>query len=307
MYSFVYKIYFFLRRMQKRLGNGGKFYELINFIIGYIEAYYNISVVRQWKKYPSSKSGINVRERKRKVIVSLTSFPKRIDTLWITIESLLRQTVKPDDVILWLADSQFEGIDSLPSTLLKLRERGLTIRFCDDLRSHKKYYYTMLEHPEDIVILADDDMFYPLDTIEKLLNMHRKYPEDICSITAEAVKKDAPPSEWRNPFLREKTVHSDLLQAFTGSGSLFPPHSLSEEVFNKDAIKTLCPYADDLWLYYMANKNDTKVSSLHPWRAFPITIYNTSDVSLWQMNGLNGQNDVQWKKINDNYAGKGEK
>ena len=66
--------------------------------------------------------------------------------------------MKPDEIILWLAEEQFNGIDSLPKALLEQQKRGLTIRFCDDLRSHKKYYYTMQEYPRDIVILVDDDI-----------------------------------------------------------------------------------------------------------------------------------------------------
>lgn len=88
-------------------------------------------------KHPSDKIGITVKKREQKIIVSLTSFPKRIDTLWITIETLLRQSMKPDEIILWLAEEQFNGIDSLPKALLEQQKRGLTIRFCDDLRSHK--------------------------------------------------------------------------------------------------------------------------------------------------------------------------
>lgn len=75
--------------------------------------------------------------------MSLTSYPKRINVVWITIETLLQQTVKPDEVILWLADSQFKEIEELPEELKVLQKRGLIIRFCDDLKSHKKYFYTM--------------------------------------------------------------------------------------------------------------------------------------------------------------------
>ena len=48
--------------------------------------------------------------------------------------------MKPDKIILWLADTQFSGMDSLPAELFGLQERGLTIRFCSDLKSHKKIF-----------------------------------------------------------------------------------------------------------------------------------------------------------------------
>mgnify|MGYP000808865909 FL=1 len=157
----MYKLYFWAKRVIKNEKNSVILHRLAEKIIGYIEAYYNLFVKKMYIKHPSDKIGITVKKREQKIIVSLTSFPKRIDTLWITVETLLRQSMKPDEIILWLAEEQFNGIDSLPKALLEQQKRGLTIRFCDDLRSHKKYYYTMQEYPRDIVILVDDDMFYP--------------------------------------------------------------------------------------------------------------------------------------------------
>lgn len=67
-----------------------------------------------------------------KIIVSLTSFPKRIPTLYLVIESILRQTVKPDKLILHLTKSQVKDIELLPKRLLELRKRGLEIVLCPD-------------------------------------------------------------------------------------------------------------------------------------------------------------------------------
>lgn len=207
--------------------------------------------------------------------------------------------MKPDKIILWLAKSQFESTDILPKRLLNLQERGLTIRFCADLRSHKKYFYAMQEYPEDIIILADDDMFYPRDTIEKLMKMHNKYPKDICTMSAQVITPtfDSAPSVWRNPKVKERFTHSDRIQVFTGSGSLFPPNSISKNAFDEKMILHLCPYADDLWLTYMAYLNGTRFTVAEPWRAFPVAIYGTSEGSLWYLNGQDGKNDEQWEAI----------
>lgn len=300
MYNICYKLYFLLMRLNKRKKEkNGEELKIINTLIGYIEAYYNLIIVKKYRKTENQKKGINIKPRDEKIIISLTSFPKRINTVWITVETLLRQTIKPDMIILWLAKSQFTKLEELPSNLLKLQERGLTIRFCDDLKSHKKYYYTMKEFPNDLIILADDDMFYPKDTVKKLLDMHKKYPNDICCITGQVMNTKLLPSQWRNPKLNENTYHCDNIQIFTGSGSLFPPKSLDSNALNIDLIQELCLYADDLWLTYMAYKKGTKVSCLTPWRAFPITIYGTAQNSLWFINAEQGKNDLQWKNINE--------
>lgn len=111
------------------------------------------------------ESGINTdRSRKTRIIASLTSFPQRIPSVFLTIKSLMLQSVKADRIVLWLAQSQFNGI---PDILRSLIERGLTVRFCDDLRSHKKYFYALQEqHSDEVVITYDDDIIYEHDSIK---------------------------------------------------------------------------------------------------------------------------------------------
>lgn len=299
----IYSIYFRLKRKQKAAKEEGKQLSSADQkILNYSEWYFNVLLKKLYTKHPSKKYGITKEKRDQKIIVSLTSFPKRINTVWLTLETLLRQSVKPDEVILWLADSQFPGkYDDLPESLLRLRERGLTIRFCDDLRSHKKYFYTMQEYPDDLIILADDDAFYPQDMIASLLEMHEKNPEDICTMSAQVISGDLP-SGWRNPYLNERFVHSSEIQVYTGSGSLFPPSALHPDAFNQERMKELCPYADDLWLTFMAHMKQTKITAYYPWRAFPVFIDNTATDSLYYINVEDGQNDIQWQKLNEFYG-----
>ena len=299
----MYRLYFIIRRIKRRDNLPILLKKVLDRLVDYIEAYYNLSVVKRYCQHPIDKCGVTKVKREQRIVVSLTSYPKRIETVWITIETILQQSMKPDEIILWLAESQFGGIESLPKRLLDQQKRGLTIRFCDDLRSHKKYFYAMQEYPEDIVILFDDDMFYPRDTIKKLWKIHQKYPEDICSISTQVMEPsfESMPSGWRNPYIDEKIEHSDKVQIFTGSGSLFVPGALSQKVFHKDLLLRLCTYADDLWITFMAYQNKTRISSLEKWRAFPITIYGTSEGSLWYTNAQKGKNDEQWKLILEHF------
>lgn len=298
----MYKLYFLISRFQKRrVQLNKKTSKTLQRIIDYIEAYYNLYIKRKWSS--DNHLQLNKIKRDQKIIVSLTSYPKRIDTIWLTITSLFKQSMKPDLIVLWLAKSQFKTLDDLPESLKRLQKHGLQIKLCDDLKSHKKYYYALKEFNEDIVILADDDMFYPNDTVETLYKMHLKYPMDICTMSAQYIgsNHDTVPSKWVNTNVGEKYIHSNEIQIFSGSGSLYPPHCLFEDAFNKDLIKQLCPYADDLWLTYMAMKKGTRITSAYPWRAFPITIYGTSDGSLWYVNSQDGKNDVQWQNLINYY------
>lgn len=307
MYSLIYKLFFFLKRTEKKKCEKHKQpSKVVAFLLGYVEWFYNIPLSGWYEKHPSQKAGTTDQRREQEIIVSLTTYPKRIGTIWLTIETLMRQSVKPDEIILWLAESQFpNGISDLPENLLRLQNRGLTIRFCDDLRSHKKYYYALQEYSRDLVILADDDMFYPRDTIQKLLKMHKKWPDDICCMTAQVIEPSfrSVPSLWRNPRLDEHDLqHTDQIQAFTGSGTLIPPDALPAEAFNKDVFRRICLHADDLWMTFMAHRKGTKTTTVHSWRPFPICIYGTAEGSLYYINGEGMQNDVQWQNLLDYYG-----
>ena len=101
-------------------------------------------------------------KREDSVIVSFTSFPARINEVWQVVSCMLRQTLQPREIILWLSKDQFPTTESIPDSLRKLEGDRFTIRMVDgDIRSHKKYFYVAKEHPDDYVFLIDDDIYYP--------------------------------------------------------------------------------------------------------------------------------------------------
>ena len=92
----------------------------------------------QNQNFSSVEIGItNQKYCEHDIIISLTSYGKRIYDVYLTIESLMRQTIKPNKIILWLAEDEF-SLDNIPQTLKNIQKRGLTIEFCEDIRSYKK-------------------------------------------------------------------------------------------------------------------------------------------------------------------------
>lgn len=305
MYSVIYQLFYFLKRIEKRRRERNlPPSKIVAFLIGYAEWFYNVPVRWWYEKHPSKKIGVNQSPRSQKIIVSFTSYPKRIGDVWLVVETLLRQSYKPDEIILWLAESQFNGLDSLPIRLVNLQERGLSIRFCDDLRSHKKYYYTMQEYPDDLIILVDDDTFYSKDLVKKLVKLHQKYPKDIISMTSTMISNVYElPSKWNSPACNDRIIHSYLAQPYSGQGTLYPPHSLDEEnAFDKEKIMKLCPHADDLWLKMMSMRKGVFVTVVYKYRSIPVAIYGTAEGSLYYINGEGGQNDVQWQNLLEYYG-----
>lgn len=296
IYDVGYKVFFWLKRMRKRFPKWTKAAQLFEY---YFSLFLNRKMVPWFEKHPV-KWGLNTKKRDEQYTVSLTSFPARINYVHIAIETLMRQSCKPDRIVLWLAESQFSD-KKLPERLTALQEKGLTIRFCDDLRSHKKYYFAFQEYADDNIILADDDIFYPADMIKKLVKLHKKYPKDIVGMSAQIVAPtlESLPSVWPVPDLRKRYVSCDCAQVFTGAGSLFPTRWYTEEVFNKEKATQIAGTADDLWLKAMSLIAGVKTTLVHPQRGFPVDIHIENNETLFSMNGGHGENinDKVWEAL----------
>lgn len=192
------------------------------------------------------------------VIVSLTTFPARIDYVHLAIKSLLNQTVRPERVILWLAKEQFRDI-RIPENLQELYPYGLEIRYCEeDILAHKKYYYAMRSFPEHILVTYDDDILYPEDSLEKLLTMHRNQPNAIICNRGREIEIHgdtvAAYRYWKVSGKIPAGVPTHRVMASTGAGTLYPPHCMPEETFDLEKIRELALTADDLWMKVMSLK-----------------------------------------------------
>lgn len=194
----------------------------------------------------------------KKIVVSLTSYPVRVPYLWKVIETILRQTVKPDKIVLYLTKSQVGTIDKLPKSLLDLRDRGLEIQLIDEeIRSHTKYWGAFKQFPNDIVITVDDDLFYRTDLIENNLRWHKQYPNAIITNWAKDILPNTDKyKEWPDVSVPQLSNHFLLLGV---SSVLYPPNCMYKDVYDVEMIKSLCLTADDVWLSCMAILKKTPI------------------------------------------------
>lgn len=246
------------------------------------------------------KIGKRTHEKKSDLIVSITTFPKRIDKIWIVIESILRQTLPPKKVVLTLSKLQFSSKDDLPKQLLKLEEEGVLeiIWTEDDLRSHKKYYYVMKKYPNDTIVTADDDIIYERNMLKYLWNFHLKYPKSIIANNA-CFKTNGIYKEWKNLNYKFYPPSYKVMPIGCG-GVLYPPNSLMKDVFDKDIIKRCCPLADDIWLNAMSILNNTLVVKTDYPMHYISIMYKDND-DLYKLNVFENQNDKQIQSIVNEY------
>lgn len=237
------------------------------------------------------------------VIVSLTTYPDRITQVWKTISTLLNQTMKPKKVILWLAREQFPG-QQLPENVLRLTKRGLEICYCDDLKSHKKYFETMKQYPENIIVTADDDILYPENHLEKLWKAHLEFPHEvICQwshrITFDGQETFLPYNDWPD---NGKEAPSFATLAVGCNGILYPQGALSKEAFCEDKLQEYALMADDLWLKCMEILAGVKTVNCNRTILVYYNVLSTRKSGLWVNNtGQQKNNDKVWDTLMKQY------
>ena len=243
----------------------------------------------------------------QRVIVSLTSFPKRINQLWMVIDILLRQTVKADKILLYLSKEQFpHEYNDLPKSLLYYKDLGLEITFVDgDIRSHKKYYYAFRDYPNDIIITVDDDIFYPTTMIETLIHYHKKYPDSVICRYARKIEWDCKGEikssrDWTYLY---KTDSGYSYFFGTGGGTLFPApvKSLYKDTLDLSLALRLAPLEDDLWLNTMTRLQNTSICVVKDYKSI-LSILCEDDSTLYAENGVCNKTNDQMHNIVSFYS-----
>lgn len=231
------------------------------------------------------------------VVCSLTSYPGRINECFYAIKSILLQSVRPNRIILWLASSQFPH-KKLPHMYKTLDELGVEIRFCEDLRSHKKYYYMLQEQkPNELIITFDDDIIYHPDTIKRVLEMNKLYPDCIVCNDAKILKlkKDGCSlvsyNAWPKVADGKKVPDIYKYSIMTGSGCLFPYGIMPSQTFDQEKIKQIAFTADDLWISFTAKAFGIQVVPTTIIARNYTTISHSQTTHLAQINCLGTGND----------------
>ena len=247
--------------------------------------------------------GVIREKRPTPVVVSLTSIPERLDKLHLCIESLLRQSCKPDYLILWLDETV---VDPLPDALLRLKRRGLTIRRCRNIRSYKKIIFALKEYPNAIIVTADDDFFYPRHWLRELYTTYQQAPHLIHCHRAHLIitndrHEPLPYHEWK--FESPGVVGPSKLLFPTGAGGvLYPPASLHREVLNEEVFWKICPTSDDIWLKAMALMAGTSARKVRASQGDFVQVKGTQTTALWHENVVAGRNSEQLRAVFDKYG-----
>lgn len=248
-------------------------------------------------------SNLNLNDSKNvleDVVVSLTTHGDRINSVHITIESILDGKDVPSRVILWL--DNIDTFNNLPLSLHRLIKRGVEVKMAKNYGPHTKYYpFISSEILKDYLVTADDDIIYPrywLSNLYRKASLSRK--EIIChrahEITFNDERKFCSYNKWKPCSVTNKSIRYFA----TGvSGVIYPLHFQQCLKLAGETFLDKCPKADDIWLHYIAYKNGYKVKQLTNRSIHFLTINNTQHLGLMNANVWDNQNDIQ---INNTYS-----
>lgn len=109
-----------------------------------------------------------------KIIVTMTTWKKRISNIPAVLDSIYAQTLPPDKVIINLAFDECVP-DDIQSYIEK---HGVEVFRVPDTKVYKKLIPTLKRYPNDLIIAIDDDWIYPEGMIADFINVHRQYPNN---------------------------------------------------------------------------------------------------------------------------------
>jgi hypothetical protein len=233
------------------------------------------------------------------VIVSLTSFEKRLDVADLPVRSLLAQKNKPEKIILWLHDTLRNKI---PKKLSELVGPVFSIEFSDWDSPHLKLVRTLEKYPESLVATVDDDLIYRDAWLTKLYREHLGKPEHIISNQTRLIRYGQdnnvlPYAQW--PTNYDPEIGGRQILPIGSAGALYPPGSLDDRFGDVALFLKLAPKADDLWFKAMSLLKGTPSAQAAERPKSPIPIMGSQTVSLKKENIDQDRNRAQWLALTE--------
>ena len=235
------------------------------------------------------------------VVVTLTSHSIRIKHAFAAIESIGNGSLKPARLILYLGRDQEQLL--LPATLKRLVNRGLEIRFCDDVGPHTKYYPHLVAEPklELPLVTADDDAMMCRDWLATLMSRWCQEPDIIHCFRAREIKLNDNGMEPYNNWPLCQSDQPSIRHFATGvSGVIYPPAFQYALKAAGDEFQKRCPRADDIWLHVRALRHGYRIRQISTRSMEHLSIPGMSRFGLRRSNVDGSGNDHQIKKTYSN-------
>lgn len=190
----------------------------------------------------------------RRVVVSLSTVPDRINNLGPTIRSLLRQTRPPDEIV--LAIPEFSIREQRPYVIPEYISQlsHLEILRCQkDWGPATKFIPVVQRELEagrgdSLIMVVDDDRSYPRDAVETYLHYNEQLPDAALCFRGALMPRNF---DWRTARMTfgNELREPRLTSIITGCGSYFiQPRLFDESLWDYSGAPGGAFYMDDIWI-----------------------------------------------------------
>jgi hypothetical protein len=200
----------------------------------------------------------------RRVIVSLSTVPDRINNLRPTIRSLLKQSRPPDEIVLAIPEFSIREQRPYPVPEHVSRWPRLRVLHCRrDWGPATKFIPIVREElaagrGNTLVMVVDDDRIYPRDALETYLHYNEQLPDAALCFRGAAMPRNL---DWRDAkMIRASELREPQPAAvITGCGSyLIQPRFFDESLWDYSQAPQGAFYMDDIWISGCLTRRNVK-------------------------------------------------
>lgn len=208
----------------------------------------------------------------QKVIVSLATTSKRLSICRATLMSLVTQSIVPRKVIInvskeaYLRDDGIVNSDLLSSLISDIPEELRSVfelRWVKNTGPYRKLMPTLQQADDnDIIVTADDDIFYSREWLETLIDNFESKNRVIHAGRVRRKRKNVFGKYmgyiyW--PIIKEEEVIKEEYIITFGGGAVLCRNWFSDELINDTNYLNIAPTADDLWYSKLCQHSSLQV------------------------------------------------
>lgn len=231
-----------------------------------------------------------------KLIVNLTTWTKRDTCLYPMLKNLKQQTLRPDKIVLWLSEEEYDK-NKLPKSIQScIDEKLLTdvMWVKKNTKGHKRY--DCFKYFNDAYnILLDDDILYKPNFLKELVSESKKHQNCITVYSSRSVEYVGV-KVTEGTFIKEPSHKNQ----FIAGRCCFPPHLFPKDSYEfEDLRNEYVLNCDESWYRPFFIKHNIKINVMYQWdnSHYPI-ISDSQNSSLWNINRKILNNGMRDKERN---------
>lgn len=198
--------------------------------------------------------------------VNLTTTSERMSLCRIALTSLLMQSRIPDQINLWVSREPYlsdkgipedQTVNRLVMSLPETHRHLIKIHWTSNTGPYRKLIPALREAgPEDLIVTADDDIFYGENWLSILLSEYesgegRAVAGRVRQITYNFIGKRTSYMHW-GLINEKKVVDRDYIVTF-GGGAVLTRSMFREKEIYDEGFLDVAPRSDDLWYTKLLN------------------------------------------------------